>query len=136
MAAAESRGGAEDRSRLPDAYSAERPHSGVSHRRVLEALPARGCRRAGLYPETGSRDRRVRKQAADQRQHIIRRSMTMTPEQGTFLQQLALQSLERESATTRKVLEAVPSDKADYRPDPVAMSAFELCWHIAAAENM
>src|SRR5436309_10496967 len=60
----------------------------------------------------------------------------MNPEQAKFLQQLALTNIERESATTRKVLEAVPPEKAEYRPEPVAKSAFELVWHIASAENM
>jgi uncharacterized damage-inducible protein DinB len=44
-------------------------------------------------------------------------------------------ALEREHATTRKVIEAIPVDKGDYRPEPVAKSAIELAWHIAAAEK-
>jgi uncharacterized damage-inducible protein DinB len=32
-------------------------------------------------------------------------------------------------------LKAVPADKADYRPDPISMSAFDLSWHIAASET-
>jgi uncharacterized damage-inducible protein DinB len=60
----------------------------------------------------------------------------MTPEQATFYRHIALLSFERESQTTRTVLAAVPTDKPDYRPDPNAKSAFELAWHIAAAENM
>lgn len=60
----------------------------------------------------------------------------MTPEQATFLCAVELRTFERESGTTLRVLEAVPADKADYRPDAVSKSAFDLAWHIAAAENM
>ena len=59
----------------------------------------------------------------------------MQPEQAMFLCALELQAIERESAATRRVLEAVPPDKADYRPDAISKSAFDLAWHIAAAEN-
>jgi len=48
---------------------------------------------------------------------------------------MILPSLEREHQTTVKVLEAVPADKADYKPDPNAKSAYELAWHIAASED-
>jgi uncharacterized damage-inducible protein DinB len=41
---------------------------------------------------------------------------------------------ENEAALTRKVILAVPADKAHFRPDEKAMSALELCWHIAAAD--
>ena len=60
----------------------------------------------------------------------------MTPEQATFLCALELRNIERESGTTLRMLEAVPADKADYRPDAISKSAFDLAWHIAAAENM
>jgi uncharacterized damage-inducible protein DinB len=33
------------------------------------------------------------------------------------------------------VMERVPADKAGYKPEPNAMSAFDLCWHIAASED-
>jgi uncharacterized damage-inducible protein DinB len=60
----------------------------------------------------------------------------MNHEQATFMQQAALPSITREMAITQKVLDAVPADKGEYRPDPVGMSAFELAWHIASADNM
>ena len=57
-------------------------------------------------------------------------------EQAMFLlQRMALPALKNEHRTTRKIIEAVPLDKGDYRPDPVSKTAFELAWHIAAAEN-
>jgi len=60
----------------------------------------------------------------------------MTADQAVFLlQNLYLGTLKTESRTTKKILEAVPSDKADYRPDPISKSAIELVRHIAAADN-
>ncbi len=61
--------------------------------------------------------------------------MQITPEQVTFLLHSILPSLENEHRITLKVLQAVPADKADYRPDPNSMSAFDLAWHIAASET-
>ena len=52
-----------------------------------------------------------------------------------FLESIALPWINDEHALTKKVIEAVPIDKGDYRPDPVSRTAFELAWHIAAAEN-
>lgn len=43
-------------------------------------------------------------------------------------------AVENEAQLTRKVILAVPADKGHFRPDEKAMSALELCWHIAAAE--
>ncbi len=60
----------------------------------------------------------------------------MTAEQGLFLlQNVYLGPLKNESRTTKKVLEAVPADKADYRPEPASRSANELVRHIAATDN-
>ncbi len=59
----------------------------------------------------------------------------LTPELAEFwLQDLLLGTLKNESRTTKKILEAVPADKSDYRPDPCARTAMELVRHIAAAE--
>jgi uncharacterized damage-inducible protein DinB len=61
---------------------------------------------------------------------------TMTADQAVFvLQNLYLGTLKTESRTTKKILEAVPAAKADYRPDPISKSAIELARHIAAADN-
>ncbi len=59
----------------------------------------------------------------------------MTPEQARFLFTVALPTLKTEHQTTKRVIEAVPLDKGDYRPDPVSKSALELAWHIAASEK-
>jgi uncharacterized damage-inducible protein DinB len=60
---------------------------------------------------------------------------TMQPEQGSFLLQFLLPALRNEHHTTRTVIEAIPNDKGDYRPDPAAKSAVELAWHIVAADQ-
>jgi len=59
----------------------------------------------------------------------------MTAEQASFLLQNMLGTLKRESRTTKSVLASVPADKAEYRPDPISMSAIHLVRHIATADN-
>jgi uncharacterized damage-inducible protein DinB len=59
----------------------------------------------------------------------------MTAENAMFLLQgVYLPTLKNESQLTKKVLEAVPADRADHRPDPVSKTAMELVRHIAAAD--
>jgi uncharacterized damage-inducible protein DinB len=58
----------------------------------------------------------------------------MTPDQAAFLLQTYLGTLKVESRTTRSVLQAVPADRADYRPDACSKSALELVRHIAASD--
>jgi uncharacterized damage-inducible protein DinB len=61
---------------------------------------------------------------------------TMTVDQATFLlQNIYMGQLKTESRTTKKILEAVPADKADYKPEPASRSAIELARHIAATDN-
>ena len=43
-----------------------------------------------------------------------------------------LDEVTREAATTRRVLERVPSDQLGWRPHPKSKSAGELAWHIAS----
>jgi len=52
-----------------------------------------------------------------------------------FLESIALPWINDEHLVTKRVIESVPVDKGDYRPDPISRTAFELAWHIAAAEN-
>jgi uncharacterized damage-inducible protein DinB len=62
-------------------------------------------------------------------------SRSLTPELAEFwLQDLLLGTLKNEHRTTKKILEAVPADKAEYRPDPISKSAMELVRHIAASD--
>jgi uncharacterized damage-inducible protein DinB len=59
----------------------------------------------------------------------------MTAENATFLLHgVCLPALKNESQLTKKVIEAVPAEKAEYRPDPVSKNAIELVRHIAAAD--
>jgi uncharacterized damage-inducible protein DinB len=62
-------------------------------------------------------------------------SLGMTPEQATFLlNAVCLPQIQNEQKTTRRVIEAIPADKGDYKPDPKSKSAFELASHIASSE--
>ncbi len=62
--------------------------------------------------------------------------MPLTPQQATLLlNDVFLPLLEREHPTTRRVIEAIPLNSGDYRPDPVSKTALELAWHIVAAEK-
>ena len=61
---------------------------------------------------------------------------TLTPEQATFiLAATALPSLNAEHPVTKRVIAAIPAEKADFRPDNIVRSAIDLAWHIAAAET-
>ena len=63
-------------------------------------------------------------------------TQTLPPDYALFLlRTVFLPALEREIATTRRVMEAIPLDKGDYRPDAVSKTALELAWHIAASEK-
>lgn len=52
-----------------------------------------------------------------------------------LLRDLALPALKIEHDTTRRVIQAIPPDKADHRPDSVSRTALELAWHIVASEK-
>jgi hypothetical protein len=65
----------------------------------------------------------------------IMSSAKITPDQAKFVFALALPTLKAEHATTKRVIEAIPPDKGDYRPDSVSKTAVELAWHIVAAEK-
>src|SRR5215813_5588823 len=59
----------------------------------------------------------------------------MQPEQGVFMLRATLPTLRNEQRITKTVIEAMPADRMEYRPDPCAKSAMELAWHIASAQN-
>ena len=60
----------------------------------------------------------------------------INPEQAKFLlTDLFLPALEREQPKTREVIESIPAQGGDYRPDAVSKTALELAWHIVAAEK-
>ncbi len=59
----------------------------------------------------------------------------MQPEQANFLlNAMFLPGLRNEQRLTKTVIQAIPADKGEYRPDPNAKSAMELAWHIAVTE--
>jgi len=60
----------------------------------------------------------------------------MTPEQATFLAQFSLGGFENEMKTTKRVIAAVPEDKADFRSggEP-SRSAKDLVWHLVLGDE-
>ncbi len=58
-----------------------------------------------------------------------------THEQALFFRGFALDALRREQPVTQRVIEAIPSDKGDYRPDAIGKSAIDLAWHMVGAEH-
>ena len=61
--------------------------------------------------------------------------MSMQPEQALFLRDNAIRTLSMEQPVTHRVIEAIPIDKGDYRPDDIGKTALELAWHIVSAEH-
>jgi uncharacterized damage-inducible protein DinB len=59
----------------------------------------------------------------------------MRPDQAEFLRDFYSTSFKTEHPITRRVIEAIPEDKADYRPNDVVKSAIDLAWHIVLAEH-
>ncbi len=59
----------------------------------------------------------------------------MTPEQATFLlNDIYLPQIASEHATTRRLIEALPGDKTDYKSHERNMSAWELATHIVTSQ--
>jgi uncharacterized damage-inducible protein DinB len=58
----------------------------------------------------------------------------MTPDQATMLLGLYTRDVGQEAQTTRKVIAAIPEDKAGWAPHEKNMSALDLAWHIASSE--
>ena len=59
----------------------------------------------------------------------------LTSDQTALMRDLAVPALKIEHETTRRVIQAIPPEKADYRPDSVGRTAMELAWHIVASEK-
>ena len=59
----------------------------------------------------------------------------MKTESAAAILEFLIPVVEQEAALTRKVLLAVPADKAHHKPHDKAMTALELCWHIPATET-
>src|SRR6266850_505603 len=61
---------------------------------------------------------------------------TLTPDQARLiLTATALPSLNAEHPVTKRVIAAIPAEKADYRADNIVRSAIDLAWHIVASES-
>ena len=60
---------------------------------------------------------------------------TLQPDQALFLREGAIRSLTTEQPVTRRVIEAIPLDKGDFKMDDVGKSALELAWHMVGAEH-
>ena len=58
----------------------------------------------------------------------------MTPDTAKTLAGFIVPDIQRESATTRKVLAAIPAENPGYKPSEKCMSGLDLAIHIAAAE--
>jgi uncharacterized damage-inducible protein DinB len=59
----------------------------------------------------------------------------MTPDQASFLlHEVYIPQFRNEQKTTARIIEAIPADKGEYKPDPKSMSAMALAKHIASAE--
>ena len=61
--------------------------------------------------------------------------MSLQPDQALFLREGAIRAFKSEQPLTQRVIEAIPIDKGDYRPDDIGKTALELAWHIAGAEH-
>jgi uncharacterized damage-inducible protein DinB len=59
----------------------------------------------------------------------------MRPDHAEFLRDFYAVSLTNEHRVTRRIIEAIPDDKADYRPNDIVKSAMDLAWHIVSAEH-
>jgi uncharacterized damage-inducible protein DinB len=59
----------------------------------------------------------------------------LQPDQASFLlHNVYLPGLKGEQRITKSIIEAIPLDQGDYRPDEISKTALELGWHIASAE--
>jgi len=60
----------------------------------------------------------------------------MQPEQANFLLHPFCLPGIRNEQRIKSIIEAIPLDKGDYRPDEISKSAVNLAWHIAVSEMM
>jgi len=60
--------------------------------------------------------------------------MHLSHDEAKLIAGYTLADYEREMATTRAVIAAIPLGKEDYSPDARSMNAIDLAWHIASAE--
>jgi len=58
----------------------------------------------------------------------------MSPQEAKTMSEFFLSVIDQEIPTTRRVIEAVPDDKGDYRPDENSRTALELARHVAVSD--
>ncbi len=62
--------------------------------------------------------------------------MNLTSDQATLiLNAVSLPTLQSEYQITRRVIAAIPTPQAEYRPNEIVRTALDLAWHIVSAEN-
>ena len=59
----------------------------------------------------------------------------MDQQHAAILRDADLQAFRAEHAVTRRVIEAIPPERCEFKPDPVVKTALELAWHIVGAEH-
>jgi uncharacterized damage-inducible protein DinB len=59
----------------------------------------------------------------------------MTPEHAQLYLGFLLPAVKQEHPTTKRVIEAIPAEKAGTRPDAVSRTTLDLAWHIVSAEQ-
>lgn len=60
--------------------------------------------------------------------------MHLSHDEAKLIAGYLLGDYQREMATTRAVIAAIPAGKEDYTPDGKSMTALKLAWHIASAD--
>lgn len=61
--------------------------------------------------------------------------MHLSHDEAKLIAGYLLGDYQREMATTRAVIAAIPAGKEDYTPDGKSMSALKLAWHIVSADS-
>jgi hypothetical protein len=56
----------------------------------------------------------------------------LTPAEASFARDTAVKHLSAEHPVTLRVVDAIPLDQGDFRPDAIAKSAADLAWHMGA----
>jgi uncharacterized damage-inducible protein DinB len=59
----------------------------------------------------------------------------MDPQHAAIARDIEIQTFKAERPITRRVIEAIPANKAEFKPDPVIKSALDLAFHIVGAEH-
>lgn len=60
--------------------------------------------------------------------------MQLSPDQAKTIAGYLLAEAATESATTKRVIAAIPEGQENYTPDERSMSSLKLAWHIASAD--